>query len=128
LERVLEISGSGTLSLSVLDEMESKRSRKLKSRLSTDEVAGIFRQILDSGFLAERDEGGGFLPDSVVGSITVGDATSEVTHYFLADESQRQRQRVEIRPSVARVGQVLENLAGAVSAPKGTRRAARKRG
>jgi hypothetical protein len=52
----------------------------------------VFRQVQESGLLESLDTGKGFLPDSVIGSITLEAPDARLTCHFLADEQQQNAQ------------------------------------
>jgi len=110
LEHTLEISGTGAVSVRHLDQLMPPPAHKLKSMLAPETVKEVFRTLLDSRLLENVDTGGGFLPDSVIGSITISDSMGEITYYFLADEQKRRRKGIELTPSISRFSNVLEKL------------------
>src|SRR5215217_1665370 len=71
VENILEISGTGSVTYHMFDELKERRVETYKLSLSTERVGEIFRELLESRLLVDVDTGGGFLPDSLVGSITV---------------------------------------------------------
>jgi hypothetical protein len=110
LEHTLELSGTGAVNVRHLDQFMSTPTRKLKSTLAPDRVKEVFRTLLDSRLLENVDTGGGFLPDSVIGSITISDGMGAITYYFLADEQKRRRKGIELNPSISRFSNVLVKL------------------
>jgi hypothetical protein len=110
LQFVLEVRGTGAVTAQTTDELEGARSRAVTSRLARDRVSALLQEILNARLLENIDTGGGFLPDSIVGSITVADGPARITYYYLADEEQQRNQDRALNPSVARVGSILEQL------------------
>ena len=118
LEHTLEISGTGAVSVRHLDELGHARARELKSTLPPNRVTELFRVLLESRLLENVDQAGGFLPDSVIGSITISDPMSAVTYYFLADEEKRRLKGIELNPSVLTFSNVLEALSNEIMSGK----------
>jgi hypothetical protein len=110
LETVLEVTSTGQVSLEHLDELSRQRRRRTAVRIPVDEVTALFRRVRESRLLEQTDAGGGFLPDSIVGSITIAASGARVTYYFLADERQRGWQSKEISPAIATIKAALDAL------------------
>ncbi len=110
LDRTLEISGKGSITLRHFDELTARRVRESKSTMSIDRIKEVFRYLVESRLLENVDTGGGFLPDSVIGAITISDGLSAITYHFLGDEQQRRLRGVELNPSVASFSSLLESL------------------
>ncbi len=115
LEYLLEIRGTGSVACHILDELKSQRRRAFKHRLSEDKVRELFREIIESRLLENIDAGGGFLPDSLVGSISIEYGQPKVTYYFLADEQQRHNQGLELNPSLAKMDSIFQGLISQIS-------------
>lgn len=110
LESTLTIQATGLVTYSVVDALHAARARTSRLKLPSEQAAEIFGRVLESRLLENDDTGGGFLPDSVIGAITVEDGRAAITYYFLAEEQQRQRQGPALNPSLAAVIGVLEQL------------------
>jgi hypothetical protein len=121
LEYALEVQGSGSVTLHLVDELRGHRTRTVESKLSSAAVMDIFRALMDARLLENVDTGGGFLPDSLIGSITVEDGASRITFHFLADEQQRRNQGRELNPSLARMHTVLEQLTNQMMRKRGSK-------
>jgi hypothetical protein len=119
VENILEISGTGSVTYRTFDELRERRVETYKLTLSSERVNEIFRELLESRLLEYVDTGGGLLPDSLVGSITVEDGTSEIVYYFLADEGQRHDQGLELPPPLASVHRMLRQLADRITLEEG---------
>jgi hypothetical protein len=126
LAYTLEISGTGSVTCHIVDQLKEHRMRTFKSSFSADKVIQIFQELLESRLLENVDTGGGFLPDSLVGSITVEDGISRITYYFLADEQQRRNQGFELNPSLAKMYGLLEQLTIQVMRKEGMEGSKRK--
>src|ERR1700730_9056748 len=92
---ILRVSGAGEVTLQHSDELRKQKTVRRKMALARDEVMAIFRKVQDSGLLECQDTGGGFLPDSVIGSISLEAGDARVTYHFLAEEHQQQSQGKE---------------------------------
>lgn len=89
IEEEFVLSGSGKAITRKQDLLRSIRIPQVSTKLDHAEVQDIFQQVeqgLDS--LVTRSEAR-FLPDSVVGSITIEVKGEKTTLYFLADEEDR---------------------------------------
>jgi hypothetical protein len=111
----LRVSGEGTSTARSLTEGAGTRApREASTRLRPQEVELLFGQLaqgLDS--LTPRSQAR-FVPDSVVGSITVEIDGAEETRYFLAEADERVRQGESLAPaaadSVGRLAQITARL------------------
>jgi hypothetical protein len=118
LEHLMEISGGGSVTIRHLDELAGTRQQTVKSSLSSERVAEVFRVLLESRLLENEDTGGGFLPDSTVGAIIIGDGIVSITYYFLADEQRRRALGIDHNPSVSRFSSVLRALSDEIRSRK----------
>ena len=110
LEQTLEIHGTGSITCYLMDKLHGQRKRRFKHKFPPDKVIDIFRELLASRLLENIDTDKGFLPDSIIGSITIEHGISRITYYFLADEQQRQNQGKSMSPSMARMNVILQEL------------------
>jgi hypothetical protein len=111
LEQTLEIQGTGSITCYLMDKLKGQhRMQRFKQKLPPNKVIEIFQELLESQLLENVDSGGGFLPDSIIGSITIEHGISRITYYFLADEEQRENQGKSINPSLARMNAILQGL------------------
>jgi hypothetical protein len=119
LEHTLQITGDGTVSLRHVDELAQARPRELKSTLTPERVTELFRDLLESRLLENVDTGGGaFLPDSIIGAITISDGMGTITYHFLADERRRRLKGIDLNPSVAKFSTVLQALSDTIMGGK----------
>jgi hypothetical protein len=103
IEEEFRLSGNGNAKVMVRDMLRSIPTQEVSVELDRDEAYSLFQKIvpgLDS--LVPRSEAH-FLPDSLVGSITIQIDTEETTLYFLADEEERMSQDKPITPQMAEV-------------------------
>lgn len=110
LETVTEVRGTGELKASLLDEMAGIARREKTSKLPGRETSTLMRSILESGLLDEGDTGEGFLPDSVIASITVETDGVSVTKHFLADERLRSVQGRELSSALRKLHPLLDRI------------------
>jgi hypothetical protein len=113
----LRVSGEGaSTARSLTGGSGSRAPQEASTRLRPQEVGPLFAQLaqgLDS--LTPRSQAR-FVPDSVVGSITVEVDGVEETRYFLADAEERVSQGAPLEPaatdSVDRLARVTARLLG----------------
>jgi hypothetical protein len=114
-EQKLEIDGSGDVTLETKDGLSDERVRRAKQKIARQEIASLFTELVNSRLLENVDTGGGFLPDSMIGTITFDDGTRQVSYYFLADEQQRRQQGKDLNPSLQKMTAGLEATVQALS-------------
>ena len=119
LEQTLEISGTGAVSLKTRDQLVRKAERRARAKVPRQQIQNVFRELVDSRLFENLDTGGGFMPDSMIGSIRFEDGTQKVSYYFLADEEQRQQQRKGLNPSLQRMTSVLDAMVQGLSGEGG---------
>jgi hypothetical protein len=79
---------------------ETEPPREATAAMAAHEVQRVLTQVgqgVDS--LVPRSKAR-FLPDSLVGSITIEVDGEEATFYFLADEEDRKRQKQPVAPAI----------------------------
>jgi len=119
LERTLEISGTGAVSLETKDQLLRNAARRARAKVPRQRIENVFRELVDSRLFENLDTGGGFMPDSMIGSIRFEDGTQKLSYYFLADEQQQQQQRKDMNPSLQRMTSVLEAMVRELSGEGG---------
>lgn len=114
IEEEFTLSGRGRAKVMVRDVLRSIPAQEASGELDQVETRDLLQQIesgLDS--LVPRSEAR-FIPDSVVGSITVEVNGEEETLYFLVDEEERLAQERAIAPqmteAIRRISQVSQRL------------------
>jgi hypothetical protein len=110
LLELLQVSGSGEATYHHEDQLARGRPVNTRVLLPQEDVVGLFRQVHVSGLLDHRDTGNGFLPDSMIGSITLEAPDARLTYYFLADDTQRTAQRKELAEPLRALKPLLETL------------------
>jgi hypothetical protein len=114
LVEFLQVSGTGEASYYHEDQLARGRPVRARIRLARDDVLGLFRQVRASGLLEHQDSGGGFLPDSMIGSIMLEAPDAQLTYHFLADDTQRAAQRKELAEPLRALKPLLERLSQTV--------------
>jgi hypothetical protein len=109
LETIVSVDGTGRAHYEHLDELVGKKRIRKKALLGQEEVAALLQRLYQSPFLTEEPSVG-FLPDSVVGSITLEAGGSQFTRYFLADQRQRERQGKQLTPGLRAAHALVQEL------------------
>jgi hypothetical protein len=110
VEEEFRLYGSGKADVVVRDALKSMPIKEVSGEIDQAETRDLLQQIesgLDS--LTPRSEAR-FLPDSVVGSITIQVGQEETTLYFLADEGERLAQAKPISPQMTEAIQRIRNI------------------
>jgi hypothetical protein len=106
----VEILGDGKVNYEIKDEMKRK-DEKYSTVLAEKSIRNLLNEIRSVGLLNLAEVGGGFLPDSLVGSITL-EIDGKVTNYFyLADPEQRRAQQKMVKQPIAAVDRNLRRVA-----------------
>jgi len=110
VEEELRLSGSGKVNVLARDMQKSKLSQEVSTALDRPESQYLFEKIgggLDS--LIPRSEAR-FLPDSLVGTITIEVKGEKITLYFQPDEEEQLRQNRPIPPLMAEAIQRFKGI------------------
>jgi hypothetical protein len=110
LEAVLELTADGRVRHELLDELETPEREVTEKPMAPIEARKVLRDVLRSGLLDEPRPPVGFLPDSLVGSVTVESGDASFTHYFLAADRQRRQQDRPLSSAIKRLRPRLESL------------------
>jgi hypothetical protein len=94
----------------LLDELETPEREVTEKPMAPIEARKVLRDVLRSGLLDEPRPPVGFLPDSLVGSVTVESGDASFTHYFLAADRQRRQQDRPLSSAIKRLRPRLESL------------------
>ena len=108
VEEEFRLSGSGKVSVKVRDILRSIPAKEVSREFDQAETRDLFQRIgpgLES--LLPRSEAR-FLPDSLVGSITIEVGGEEATLFFLADEEERLAQDKPIAPQIVELIQHIQ--------------------
>jgi hypothetical protein len=111
LEATLEVGADGAVKHELLDELQSSEREVVRTKIQPAEARTLLREVVRSGLLTEPGPGGGFLPDSLIGSIIIQSGDAEYAHHYLAQDRQRRRQSKPLSPPVKRLRPQLEALA-----------------
>jgi hypothetical protein len=110
LNAYLQIYGTGEATYHREDELAHGRPVHRRVRLAPDDVLGLFRQVRASGLLEQVETGGGFLPGSVIGSITLEAPDAGFSYHFLVDDAQRAAQGKELAQPLRALKPLLDGL------------------
>jgi len=110
-ESRLEVRGNGSVDLHLLDEPAGIDERATTA-LDTQDLQHLYGELEASQILVMEEAGRRFLPDSLVGTITIEVGGKETTFYYLADEEERRDQASPMRPQIASVKAALDRIAG----------------
>jgi hypothetical protein len=106
-ESKIEIFGNGDINFSFKKEgIEEQHSTKINER----SVKNLLKNIQSSGLLKLKEEGGGFLPDSIVGLITLEVDGKETNYVYLADPEQRREQKKMVNQAIALIEKDLKRV------------------
>jgi hypothetical protein len=107
---VLRVSAKGDVTYQHRDELRGKKTIRRRMILPQDRTMSLLRQVHESGLLDLRDTGGGFLPDSTIGTIVIESEASQVSYYFLAEERQQRSQNKEPPTPIRRLKLDFDSL------------------
>lgn len=110
LEATLEVSDRGEVKHELLDELENSEREVVQTKIPPQDARALLREVVRSDLLSQPTMAGGFLPDSIVGSIIIQSGDAQFAHHFLADDRQRRRQGLPLTPPVRRLRPKLEAL------------------
>ena len=112
-ERIEEycLSGSGTATLLRQDRLNSIPRQELSTTLDQTESRELFQQIRSGLASLIPQSQARFLPDSVVGSLTVEVDGERETFYFLPQEEDRVAQNKPIAPQIVEAGKHFREIA-----------------
>ncbi len=120
-EEEVDMTGAGDASVKVMDTLISREQKRARGTLSPEEVREILSEVqsgLDSLVPAEEAR---FLPDSMVGSITIELAGKKETFYFLANEDDRVAQKRQVTAPMRKTIDHFEGLSKRFLESKGGR-------
>ncbi len=107
IDSKVEILGNGDVTYTIKDE---NKKEEYTTKLTEKTVKNLLKDIDTSGLLDLEEVGGGFLPDSTVGMITI-EFEGKVTNFvYLADPEQRRDQKKMVKQAVASVELNLRRL------------------
>jgi hypothetical protein len=110
-ESRLEVRGNGNVDLHLRDEPAGIDERATTA-LDTQDLQHLYGELEASQILVMEEAGRRFLPDSLVGTITIEVGGKETTLYYLADEEERRDEASPMRPQIASVKAALDRIAG----------------
>jgi hypothetical protein len=115
LEEEITIAGGGVAGIVELDMMGSGQPKEASTQLDQAETLDLLRQI-EAGIndMVPESEAR-FLPDSLVGSVTIQVDGEETTLYFSADEDElepQNRPRTQLRQVIRSMRGISKRLIG----------------
>lgn len=123
LTSTLRITGHGAATYEQKDELQGKGSTRATTMLSGDELRSLYRHVQETGILEQEETGTGFLPDSIIGSISFEAPDAKITYYFLAEEHQQKSQRKELSAPIQKLMPLLKKLCEVVQERSGKQKA-----
>jgi hypothetical protein len=105
------ISGTNDVGLKMKDETRSQMMQEFSTQIDRNNIQSLFRNI-EGGMNSLVPAGkAGFLPDSLVGSITLEvDGKKSNTYYFLVDEDDRISQGKPVSPQIIEAVRGIEDI------------------
>lgn len=105
-------SGGGELVAGIEDATRQRRSTPKAARLDDRDMQELLTAVRRSGVLNLRQDAPSFLPDTVVGKLTISDGETTQVYYFIADEAQAETQGQPPPPAVKEVVDIIYRLGG----------------
>jgi hypothetical protein len=119
VEEEFRVSGSNEAQSRLGGVRTAGAAREVSAELDRTETQQLFQRVASSlDELVSRSEAG-FLPDSLVGSVTIEVRGEQETLYFLADERQRQGQDEASAPRMPQALKPLEETSRRLLAERG---------
>jgi hypothetical protein len=109
-ESIVEVLGNGKASHTLKDELEGK-TEEHSTTLTDRTIKNLFKEIHKSNLLQLKEISGGFLPDSMVGSITIEIDGAKTTYRYLADPEQRRQQKTILKQPIAIIDEAMRRVA-----------------
>ena len=110
IEWIISISGDGRVEHIDKDELVGKDER-YSMTISEKNIINLYKDIISNGLLKLDDMGGGYMPDSDVGSITIKIDGQSLTYFYLADAEQRKEQRIFLKRPIAAIERSFKRVA-----------------
>jgi hypothetical protein len=119
VEEEFRLSGSKEAESRLVDARTAEAAQEVSAELDRTETQQLFQRVASSlDELVSRSEAG-FLPDSLVGSVTIEVGGERETLYFLADEGQREGQDEASAPRMPQALEPLEETSRRLLAERG---------
>ena len=122
IEEEFTLSGNAQAHVVSGDPRHSKLQRKVSAKLDRAEARALFELAGKVFTDVSTRQARGFLPDSIVGSITIRVGSEEVEAYFLTDEDQRVDQEKPISSELAMAVQRFDETSKRLLARAGGKR------
>lgn len=120
IARTLTILGNGSVTLESKDDLLPDVVRRVATKMSRQQIEGLFRELVDSRLFENVESGGGFVPDSTIGIIGFDDGTRAFKYYFAIDVDavERAQRTRDLNPSLQRITAVFESIVDGLLAGK----------
>jgi hypothetical protein len=110
IDEEIRLSGADSASLRARDELRPSAAAEVAERLEAEEATSMYRETASAlDAMVPRSEAR-FVPDSVVGMLTIGVGGEEETLYFLADEEQSYGQEERIVRGAPRAAGTMREI------------------
>lgn len=109
LDSLIEVMGDGAVRYNVRD-MLAGLDKEYSDNLDKKTLVNLLTEIKETGLLKLGEKHEGFLPDSLIGFVTIKIGESETTFYYLADKEQRLHQGKAVPQAVALVSSALKRV------------------
>jgi hypothetical protein len=110
IDEEIRLSGADSASLRAHDELRPSAAAEVAERLEAQEANSMYRETVSAlDAMVPRSEAR-FVPDSVVGMLTIGVGGEEETLYFLADEDQSYGQEERIARGAPRAAGTMREI------------------
>jgi hypothetical protein len=105
------LSGTNDIRLEMRDEAKSQPMQEFSTQTDRSNIESLFKNIVGGiNSLVPADKAG-FLPDSLVGSITLEvDGIKSNTYYFLVDEDDRLSQGKRVSPKITEAVRGIQDI------------------
>jgi hypothetical protein len=103
VDESLVVTAAGQLRLEVDDRIAPERSGEATAGLAGADALELIRSLVDGTTEMVTASEARFLPDSLVGSVTVILGDEKQTYYFAADEDIRKHHRTSLKPRLQNV-------------------------
>jgi hypothetical protein len=110
VEWVTEITGDGEALHRVKDELLGIEE-KYSAKFTSSKIINLLKDIQGTRLLELKETGGKFLPDSLIGTITIEINGKSTTYYYLAEPEQRKDQNIILKQAVAVIDRDMRRFA-----------------
>ena len=105
------LSGTNDVRLEMRDEAKPQPMQEFSTQIDRNNIQSLFRNIEGGINSLVPSDKAGFLPDSLVGSITLEvDGIKSNTYYFLVDEDDRLSQGKPVSPQITEAVRGIQEI------------------